>query len=295
MLIRFVIVTGMSGAGKSTALKVLEDAGYFCVDNLPISLIEKFAQLTMNGAEGGITRVALGVDVRSGEALSDLQEVLEKLTLSGVRHEILFLDAGDDVLVKRYKETRRNHPLAGGERVEAGIARERKQLEFLKKQADYIIDTSQLLTRELKLELERIFVDNQNFKSLMVTVLSFGFKYGIPADSDLVFDVRFLPNPYYIDELKQLSGNDAPVRDFVMGFKAAEIFSDKLTDMIQFLIPNYIEEGKNQLVISIGCTGGKHRSVTLANELYRRLEGSGEYGLRIEHRDIEKDALRKRM
>ncbi len=295
MLIRFVIVTGMSGAGKSTALKVLEDAGYFCVDNLPISLIEKFAQLTMNGAEGGITRVALGVDVRSGEALSDLQEVLEKLALSGVRHEILFLDAGDDVLVKRYKETRRNHPLAGGERVEAGIARERKQLEFLKKQADYIIDTSQLLTRELKLELERIFVDNQNFKSLMVTVLSFGFKYGIPADSDLVFDVRFLPNPYYIDELKQLSGNDAPVRDFVMGFKAAEIFSDKLTDMIQFLIPNYIEEGKNQLVISIGCTGGKHRSVTLANELYRRLEGSGEYGLRIEHRDIEKDALRKRM
>ena len=295
MLIRFVIVTGMSGAGKSTALKVLEDAGYFCVDNLPISLIEKFAQLTMNGAEGGITRVALGVDVRSGEALSDLQEVLEKLALSGVRHEILFLDAGDDVLVKRYKETRRNHPLAGGERVEAGIARERKQLEFLKKQADYIIDTSQLLTRELKLELERIFVDNQNFKSLMVTVLSFGFKYGIPADSDLVFDVRFMPNPYYIDELKQLSGNDAPVRDFVMGFKAAEIFSDKLTDMIQFLIPNYIEEGKNQLVISIGCTGGKHRSVTLANELYRRLEGSGEYGLRIEHRDIEKDALRKRM
>lgn len=295
MLIRFVIVTGMSGAGKSTALKVLEDAGYFCVDNLPISLIEKFAQLTMNGAEGGITRVALGVDVRSGEALSDLQEVLEKLALSGVRHEILFLDAGDDVLVKRYKETRRNHPLAGGERVEAGIARERKQLKFLKKQADYIIDTSQLLTRELKLELERIFVDNQNFKSLMVTVLSFGFKYGIPADSDLVFDVRFLPNPYYIDELKQLSGNDAPVRDFVMGFKAAEIFSDKLTDMIQFLIPNYIEEGKNQLVISIGCTGGKHRSVTLANELYRRLEGSGEYGLRIEHRDIEKDALRKRM
>ena len=165
----------------------------------------------------------------------------------------------------------------------------------MRKKADYIIDTSQLLTRELKLELERIFVDNQNFKSLMVTVLSFGFKYGIPADSDLVFDVRFLPNPYYIDELKQLSGNDAPVRDFVMGFKAAEIFSDKLTDMIQFLIPNYIEEGKNQLVISIGCTGGKHRSVTLAIELYGRLEGSGEYGLRIEHRDIEKDALRKRM
>ena len=295
MLIRFVIVTGMSGAGKSTALKVLEDAGYFCVDNLPISLIEKFAQLTMNGNEGRITRVALGVDVRSGKALADLQAVLEKLALSGIRYEILFLDAGDDTLVKRYKETRRSHPLAGRDRVETGIIRERKQLEFLKKQADYIIDTSQLLTRELKIELEKIFVENQDFKSLMITVLSFGFKYGIPADSDLVFDVRFLPNPYYIDELKYLSGNDRPVHDFVMGFEASRIFADKLVDMIRFLIPNYIEEGKNQLVISIGCTGGKHRSVTLANELYRMLGNSGEYGLRIEHRDIEKDTVRKRV
>ena len=292
---RFVIVTGMSGAGKSTALKMLEDAEYFCVDNLPISLIEKFAQLTMDGTEGKIKKVALGVDIRSGEVLADLQAVLEKMSLSGIRYEILFLDANDETLVKRYKETRRSHPLSGQGRVESGIQKEREQLEFLKKQADYIIDTSQLLTRELKSELDKIFIQNQEFKSLMVTVLSFGFKYGIPADSDLVFDVRFLPNPYYIDELKRLSGNDEPVYDFVMGFEAAQIFAGKLVDMIRFLIPNYIEEGKNQLVISIGCTGGKHRSVTLANELYRRLEDSGEYGIRIEHRDIEKDAVRKGM
>ena len=295
MLMRFVIVTGMSGAGKSTALKMLEDAEYFCVDNLPISLIEKFAQLTMDGTEGKIKKVALGVDIRSGEVLADLQAVLEKMSLSGIRYEILFLDANDETLVKRYKETRRSHPLSGKGRVESGIQKEREQLDFLKKQADYIIDTSQLLTRELKSELDKIFIQNQEFKSLMVTVLSFGFKYGIPADSDLVFDVRFLPNPYYIDELKRLSGNDEPVYNFVMGFEAAQIFAGKLVDMIRFLIPNYIEEGKNQLVISIGCTGGKHRSVTLANELYRRLEDSGEYGIRIEHRDIEKDAVRKGM
>ena len=295
MLMRFVIVTGMSGAGKSTALKMLEDAEYFCVDNLPISLIEKFAQLTMDGTEGKIKKVALGVDIRSGEVLADLQAVLEKMSLSGIRYEILFLDANDETLVKRYKGTRRSHPLSGQGRVESGIQKEREQLDFLKKQADYIIDTSQLLTRELKSELDKIFIQNQEFKSLMVTVLSFGFKYGIPADSDLVFDVRFLPNPYYIDELKRLSGNDEPVYDFVMGFEAAQIFAGKLVDMIRFLIPNYIEEGKNQLVISIGCTGGKHRSVTLANELYRRLEDSGEYGIRIEHRDIEKDAVRKGM
>ena len=295
MLKRFVIVTGMSGAGKSTALKMLEDAEYFCVDNLPIFLIEKFAQLTADGTEGRITKVALGVDIRSGEILSDLQQVLEKMSLSGIRYEILFLDANDETLVKRYKETRRSHPLAGKGRVESGILKEREQLEFLKKQADYIIDTSQLLTRELKIELDKIFVQDQDFKNLMITVLSFGFKYGIPADSDLVFDVRFLPNPYYIDQLKHLSGNDEPVREFVMGFEAARIFADKLSDMIRFLIPNYIEEGKNQLVIAVGCTGGKHRSVTLANELYRRLSDSGEYGIRIEHRDIEKDAVRKRM
>lgn len=292
---RFVIVTGMSGAGKSTALKMLEDAGYFCVDNLPIPLLEKFSQFISQGNSGSIQKVALGVDIRSGLDMKGMERALEEITMNGLDYEILFLDANDDVLVKRYKETRRSHPLARNGRVETGIRQEREKLVFLKKHADYIIDTSQLLTRELKGELDKIFVKNQNFKNLMITILSFGFKYGIPSDSDLVFDVRFLPNPYYIDSMRPLSGNDAPVRDYVMGFEAAQVFLDKLEDLILFLIPNYILEGKNQLVVSIGCTGGKHRSVTLANALYQRLEKSEGYGIRIEHRDIGKDAIRKKM
>lgn len=291
---RFVIVTGMSGAGKSTALKMLEDEGYFCVDNLPIQLISKFAELTIvPSAE--INKVALGIDIRSGQALKELEQVLADMTGAGFSYEILYLDAADHVLVKRYKETRRTHPLSGGGRVDQGILLEKERLAFLKERADYIIDTSQLLTRELKRELDKIFVQNKEFKSLVITVLSFGFKYGIPADSDLVFDVRFLPNPYYIDELKPLSGNDSEVQDYVMGFEVARKFLDRLTEMLRFLIPNYITEGKHQLVISIGCTGGKHRSVTLANMLYERLNEAGDYGLRVEHRDISKDAVRKKL
>jgi UPF0042 nucleotide-binding protein len=196
------------------------------------------------------------------------------------------------VLVKRYKETRRNHPLAGSERINKGIVLEREKLQYLKDNADYIIDTSQLLTRELKIELEKIFVQNEDYKNLFITILSFGFKYGIPSDSDIVMDVRFLPNPYYVDGLRAKTGNDKEIQDYVMQFPEANEFIDKLDDMIKFLIPNYISEGKNQLVISIGCTGGKHRSVTLANELYKRLSGCNDYGLKIEHRDIGKDALR---
>ena len=289
---RFVIVTGMSGAGRSTALRALEDAGFYCVDNLPISLIEKFSELIYPG-NTEVTKVALGIDIRSGKAFNELAATLEELTVAGVNYEILFLDSSDEVLVKRYKETRRTHPLAQNGRVADGIQEERKRLEFLKKQADYIIDTSNLLTRELKQELDKIFVQNKNFKNLVITVLSFGFKYGIPTDSDLVFDVRFLPNPYYYEELRKLSGNDKPVQDFVMGFEVSHRFLDKLIDMIQFLIPNYVLEGKNQLVISIGCTGGKHRSVTLANKLYERLRNNADYAVRIEHRDIEKDAVVK--
>ncbi len=288
---RFVILTGMSGAGKSTALKMLEDIGYFCVDNLPIPLIEKFVELTeMEHAE--LPKVAVGIDIRSGQAIDGLQDVLERLRAHGSKFEILFLDAEDSVLVKRYKETRRSHPLAIGERVDKGIALERKRVDFLRKQADFIIDTSQLLTRELKVELEKIFVQNKEYQNLFITVLSFGFKYGIPADSDLVFDVRFLPNPYYVEGLRPKTGNDEEVRDYVLQYEASHIFLNKLEDMVKFLIPNYIAEGKNQLIISIGCTGGKHRSVTLANELYRRLLDQKGYGLKIEHRDIGKDALR---
>lgn len=292
---RFVIITGMSGAGKSTAHKMMEDMGYFCVDNLPIPLLEKFAQFITEGNSGSIQKVALVVDIRNGTAIQGLEKALEEISMTGLEYEILFLDASDEVLVKRYKETRRAHPLAPSSRVEEGIRKERRMLEFLRAHADYIIDTSQLLTRELKTELENIFVRNAEFKNLMITILSFGFKYGIPSDSDLVFDVRFLPNPYYIDELRPLSGNDTPVSDYVMGFDSSRIFLDKLEDMIRFLIPNYILEGKNQLVVSVGCTGGKHRSVTLANALYQRLQKSEEYGLRIEHRDIGKDAIRKKI
>ena len=240
-----------------------------------------------------LQKVAVGIDIRSGQALEELRSVLDRIKANGGAYDILFLDAEDSVLVKRYKETRRSHPLAGSERVDKGIAKERERLAFLKERASYIIDTSQLLTRELKAELDKIFVQDQKFKNLMITVLSFGFKYGIPADSDLVFDVRFLPNPYYVEGMRPLSGNDAPVRDYVMGFETAQVFAEKLEDMIRFLIPNYISEGKHQLIISIGCTGGKHRSVTLANELYRRLSNAKDYGIRIEHRDLEKDAIRK--
>ena len=282
---RFVIVTGMSGAGKSTALKMLEDMGYFCVDNLPILLLKKFAELACDlGSE--IEKVALGVDVRSGQALGELEQELEEIAMEGFQYEIVFLDASDSVLVKRYKETRRSHPLSRGDRVDKGIALERAKMGFLKKHADYIIDTSQLLTRELHQELGKIFVWNQEFKSLVITVLSFGFKYGIPNDCDLVFDVRFLPNPFYVEELRNKTGLDAEVQDYVMGFELAHEFLDKLADMVEFLISNYVAEGKNQLVIGIGCTGGKHRSVTLAGRLYERLKTCSEYGSRIEHRDI---------
>ena len=286
---RIVIVTGISGAGKSTALKMLEDAGYFCVDNLPVPLLPKFMEmLILPGSE--YTKVGLGIDIRSSQKFGQLRETLETLRKKDVKFEILFLDASDEALIKRYKETRRSHPLAGDGRVDKGIDEERRRTIFLKQQADYIIDTSQMLTRELRSEILKIFVENKNYKNLYVTILSFGFKYGIPGDADLVFDGRFLPNPYYIQELRPMSGNDAPVRDYVMSSETARKFLDKLVDMVQFLIPNYVAEGKNQLVIGIGCTGGKHRSVTLANALYYALEQEEGYGLKIEHRDIEKDA-----
>ena len=294
MALDIVFVTGMSGAGRTTALKIMEDLGFFCVDNLPIPLIETFVQLTREGKEGKISRVSMGIDIRSADDLSELQPIFTKLTEEGIRYRILFLDADDRTLIKRYKESRRNHPLAGQGRIENGLEKERAELRFLKESADFIIDTSQLLTRELRSELEKIFVEEEGFRSLMISVLSFGFKYGIPSDSDLVFDVRFLPNPYYIPELREFSGRDPEVRDFLMGFEETTVFIDKLADLIRFLIPYYIREGKNQLILSIGCTGGKHRSVTLAEELYRRLSDGREYGIRIEHRDMEKDAIRKR-
>ena len=290
---RFVVVTGMSGAGKSTALKMLEDMGYFCVDNLPIPLLPGFVQMLQN-TDTEMKKVALGLDVRSGQDLTGLRENLEEMDRNRVGYEILFLDANDAVLVKRYKETRRQHPLSGSGRVDTGIAKEREKILFLKMKATYILDTSKMLTRELRIELEKIFVDGQSFCNLYITVMSFGFKYGIPQDADLVFDVRFLPNPYYIDTLREKTGNEAEVQDYVMQNDKGRIFLDKLKDMMEFLIPNYILEGKNQLVIAIGCTGGKHRSVTLANALYQLLDQEESYGVRIEHRDIGQDSITKR-
>lgn len=287
---KFVIVTGMSGAGKSTALKMLEDMGYFCVDNLPSLLLDKLFELTE--ADQQHSQIALGMDIRNGSSLAEEARLIRDLKQEGKDITTVFMDASDSVLVKRYKETRRNHPLAGQDRLEVGIARERRQVEFLKEQADYIIDTSQLLTRELNAALENIFRLDRKFDNLFLSVLSFGFKYGIPTDADLVFDVRFLPNPYYIQELRPKTGNDPEIRQFVMQSPEAGIFLDKLEDLVRFLIPNYIKEGKNRLVLAIGCTGGKHRSVTLANEIYQRLQRDQTYGLRVEHRDLDQDAKR---
>ncbi len=290
---RFVIVTGMSGAGKSTALKMLEDVGYYCVDNLPFALIPKLAELTRMPNEE-INKIAVGVDIRNKHSFTEFEKILVEMSQTGFEYEILFLDSKDDVLIKRYKETRRTHPLAGDGRVDKGIEKEREKIEPLRRRADYILDTSNMLTRELKIELNKIFVENKEFKNIYVTILSFGFKYGIPSDADLVFDVRFLPNPYYIEHLRHQTGNDKEIREYVMENQKAREFLAKLKDMVQFLIPNYIAEGKHQLVIAVGCTGGKHRSVTLANELYEALQKSDEsYGIKIEHRDIEKDAKRK--
>ncbi len=289
---RLVMVTGMSGAGKSSAMKMLEDAGYYCVDNLPVQLISTFTHL-ISESKGDIDKAVMGIDIRNEQYFDALDSELDKLKKMGVTCEILFLESSDEVLIKRYKETRRQHPLSGGGRVDQGIREERERLEFIKKRADYIIDTSQLLIRELKNELTKIFVNNEEYNNLFITVLSFGFKYGVPTDVDLVFDVRFLPNPYYIPELKPLTGNDKEIQDYVLGFDVTHEFLNKLKDMILFLIPNYVLEGKNQLVIGIGCTGGKHRSVTLANELYNVLKDRKECGVKIEHRDIFKDGVRK--
>lgn len=283
---RFVIVTGMSGGGKSTAMKMLEDAGFYCADNMPIALIDKFVELlTMPNCE--IQKVALGLDVRADQSFDDVNRLIIQMREAGISFEVLYLEASDQVLLKRYKETRRLHPLSSDGDLMKGITAERQVLTKIRENADYVIDTTNLLTRELKVELDRIFVNNENYNSLMVNIVSFGFKHGIPQDADLVFDVRFLPNPFYIDELKHKTGLDQEVKDYVMNYAEAHEFLDKLTDMITFLIPNYIKEGKYQLVIAIGCTGGQHRSVTLACELFNRLKDQGEYGITLRHRDTK--------
>ena len=284
---QIVIVTGMSGGGKMTAIKMLEDQGYYCVDNLPVRLIDKFMEL-MSAPGSEITKACIGIDVRSEQSFDYVLDVLRTLKEKGYEYQILYMDASDEVLIKRYKESRRAHPLSPDGRVEDGIEKERRILKDIKTKANYVIDTSNLLTRDLKEELVKIFQGNKKYNSLMVSIISFGFKYGIPTDADLVFDVRFLPNPYYIESMKHLTGEDKTVHDYVMSFPQTQEFMKKLVDMLQYLIPYYVKEGKNQLVIAVGCTGGQHRSVTIANEIYAALKDHGDYGINLVHRDLSK-------
>lgn len=268
---RFVIITGLSGAGKSQAVRSMEDMGYYCIDNMPPALIPKFAELCF-GSQGKLSKVALVSDIRGGEMFNQLFEGLDELQRSGYNYEILFLDASNETLIKRYKESRRKHPLSTDDRLPEAISREREMLAEVRKKANHIIDTTDKTQKNLKAELDEIYNEKEQEQSIVINVLSFGFKYGIPLDSDLVFDVRFLPNPYYIEDLKPKNGLDESVSGYVMSFPQSKEFRDKLCDMIDFLVPQYIEEGKAQLVISIGCTGGKHRSVTLAEELLNHLK-----------------------
>ena len=285
---RFIIVTGLSGAGKSEATNTLEDMGYFCVDNLPPKLIKKFAEVCKQ-SQGSIDKVALVMDIRGGIFFDDLFESLSELSREQFQYEILFLDTSDEVLVKRFKEKRRSHPLAPGGRVITGIELERQKLREVKDKADVIIDTSKYAIKDLREEMARKFGDKEMpEKQMAITILSFGFKYGIPVDSDLVFDVRFIPNPFYIPELKPFSGNDEPVKNYVMDQIETQTFLEKANDMFEFLIPNYQKEGKRQLIISIGCTGGRHRSVAIANSIYETLP-SNNHDVYVEHRDIKED------
>ena len=292
---RFVIVTGMSGAGKSTALKELEDADYFCVDNLPAEVVKPFAEIASSGSATEYSKIAVGIDIRGLMHGADFGRICDELSEAGIRYEMLFLDASDEVLLHRYKETRRLHPLSGKTgSVTDGIAEERKLLEPVRERADHIIDTSKLYTHELRAEIARISAEENEFKKLYITVQSFGFKFGIPRDSDLVVDVRFIPNPYYQDRLRHMTGLDADVRDYVMSFPESREFIDRYCGLLEFLIPNYIKEGKSQLVISVGCTGGRHRSVAIAEEIAGTIAKDQHYAVRAEHRDAYQELLRKK-
>ncbi|MCR4672601.1 MAG: RNase adapter RapZ [Lachnospiraceae bacterium] len=282
----FVIVTGMSGAGKSTVLNLLEDDGYFCVDNLPVPFLEKFADMTWH-EENNISKVAIGIDIRSMKNLSMLDGVLRNMREAGHTYTIIFLDCSDQVLMRRYKETRRSHPLASGGRLGEALVKERQKLEFLREQSDYIIDTTKMKTRDLAAQVRKIF-EGAGEERFFINIVSFGYKYGIPEDADIVMDVRFLPNPFYVDELKHRTGNDQQVRDYVLESDDAREFMAKMEDLCAFLIPRYIQEGKTSLVIAVGCTGGKHRSVAIANALCEALK-SLHRNMGVEHRDIGRD------
>ncbi len=287
---KFIIVTGLSGAGKSQSMKFLEDLGFFCVDNMPPALLPKFGELCVQN-QHMIKNVALVADIRGGAFFDELLANLEQLEEIGVNYEILFLEASDETLIKRFKSTRRRHPLAEEGRIIKGIKLERIRLQEMKNKATNIIDTTNMIPAELKEEIEYLFIKGGKSEGLIINIVSFGFKYGIPLDADMVFDVRFLPNPYYIESLKKFSGNEEGVRNYVMQWPAAIEFLDKLFDMTEFLNPHFIKEGKSQLVIAIGCTGGRHRSVTIANLLANKLK-ENKHRVLIQHRDIEEESYK---
>jgi len=288
--VKFLIVTGLSGAGKSQSIKFLEDLGYFCVDNLPPALIGKFAEMCSE-SRGDIEKTAIVIDIRGGRFFSQLPVSLDELKASGHTYDILFLEASDETLIRRFKSSRRMHPLSVGGRIIKGLKAERRMLEEIKSKATNIIDTTNMSPSELKEEIIHLIVKGGKSEGLIINILSFGFKYGVPLDSDMVFDVRFLPNPYYIEDLKKFSGTNDSVKNYVMQWPAAVGFLDKLSDMMEFLIPHFIKEGKSQLVVAIGCTGGRHRSVTMANMLSNRLKKNS-HRVIVEHRDIEEERYR---
>ncbi len=285
--LRFVIITGLSGAGKTQAIRSLEDLGFFCVDNLPPALIPKFAELCMQSSGGAVRQVALVIDIRGGEFFDDLFEALKGLEQVGLPYEVLFLEANDEVLVRRYKETRRRHPLAPQGNILEGIKAERRRLEEIKGKANVIIDTSDLTPQRLREEIFQIFSTEKEHRRIIVTIVTFGFKYGLPLDADLVFDVRFLPNPHYVESLRPLTGKSEEVRDYVLKWPVTGKFMRRLVSLIRFLLPHYVNEGKSQLTIAIGCTGGQHRSVVIGEGLAEVLRGDGNTVV-VEHRDIDK-------
>jgi UPF0042 nucleotide-binding protein len=280
------IITGLSGSGKSFAIRALEDNGFFCVDNLPALLIPKFIDLCQ-GYEEEIMRIALGVDLRGGQFLQALPQVLAGVRAAGHHVQILFFDASDEVLLRRFSETRRPHPLAGQDTIQEGIARERKALEGIRALADKVIDTSDFNVHQLKREMEQQFCQTPAARRMALFFTSFGYKYGIPHDTDMMFDVRFLPNPYFVNELRGKSGLDAEVKDFVLGDQETRLFLERLYGLLEFTLPLYEREGKSSLTLALGCTGGRHRSVALVEELQKRF-AAGDFRIHVKHRDIDK-------